>query len=330
MLKARKKVKVAVTGAAGQIGYSLLFRLASGETFGPDVEVELNLVELAEAQAAAAGVAMELEDCAFVPLSKVNCFDDVNKGFDGVNWAVLLGSKPRGPGMERSDLLRANGPIFTAQGKALSRGASDLRVVVVGNPCNTNGLIAMKHCRDVPESSFAAMTALDENRARGMLGQKTGVDLRSISRLAIWGNHSPTMYPDLEQTLIAGKKALDLVPRDWFEKDYIPKVGKRGAEVIAARGKSSAASAASAVVDHIRRYLEVTPAGEFFSSSVSSSHGLYGIPKGLLCSVPIRSLGGGKWEVVEGLPLSAFAKARIDLSVKELLEERQMIADLLD
>lgn len=326
----KKPVHVAVTGAAGQIGYSLLFRLASGEVFGDDTPVHLHLVELPVALKAAEGTAMEIEDCGFKTLDGITIADSPEKGFDGVNWALLVGSKPRGPGMERNDLIKENGPVFVGQGKALARAASDVRVVVVGNPCNTNALIAQHACKDVPATRFSAMTALDENRARNQLAKKAGVSVGEVSNMCIWGNHSSTMYPDFENTLVAGKKAHEVISdRSWLESEFITTVQKRGAEIIAARGKSSAASAASACIDHVKNFTRVTPAGGFFSAAVPSNGESYGIPAGLIYSFPIRSLGQGAYEIVQGLELSDFAKAKIQISTNELLAERDVVKDLL-
>ncbi len=325
----KKTVKIAVTGAAGQIGYSLLFRLASGEVFGPEVKVELNLIELPEALKAAEGTALELDDCAFSQLNSVNCFDNPEDGFDGVHWALLVGSRPRGPGMERGDLIKANGPIFVRQGKALARGDQSLRVVVVGNPCNTNALIALHNCRDVAPDRFSAMTALDENRGKAQLAQKAGVPVETISNLTIWGNHSPTMFPDFENAKIDGKPVTSVVSdRNWLETAFMTTVQKRGAEIIASRGKSSAASAASACIDHIRCFTQETPAGQWFSAAVPTDGELYQIPKGLIFSLPVR-FSGGKYEVVNDLPVSDYAKDKLKTTTQELLNEREVIKDLL-
>lgn len=325
-----KPVKIVVTGAAGQIGYSLLFRLASGEVFGKDTPVHLNLIELPGAVRAAEGTAMELIDCGFSTLAGVDCSDDISKGFDGVNWALLVGSQPRGPGMERSDLIRANGPIFVNQGKALNRAASDVRVVVVGNPCNTNALIAQHNCREIPATRFSAMTALDENRARAQLAMKAKVPVGKVTNLAIWGNHSTTMYPDFENAKIDGKKVTDMISdRKWLETDFLSIVQKRGAAIIDARGKSSAASAASSCIDHMMNFMNKTAPGEWFSAAVPSDGHAYDIPKGLIYSFPIRADGKGGYEIVQGLTLSNFSKNKIAESTKELLAEREVVKDLL-
>ncbi|MCX6131689.1 MAG: malate dehydrogenase [Proteobacteria bacterium] len=326
----KKPVHVAVTGAAGQIGYSLLFRIASGELFGPDTPVRLHLVELPPAIKAAEGTAMELEDCGFATLDGVDIFDDPSKGFEGINWALLVGSKPRGPGMERNDLIRDNGPIFIAQGRALARAASDVRIVVVGNPCNTNALIAQHNCREVPATRFSAMTMLDENRARAQLALKAGVNVGQVKNLAIWGNHSSTMVPDFDNALIGNKPVIDVIKdRKWLENDFYAIVQKRGAAIIAARGKSSAASAASSCIDHVRKFLTKTPAGEFFSAAVPSDGKTYDIPAGLIFSYPVRSHGDGSYEIVKDLKLTGFAKEMIAKTSKELLDERDVVKDLL-
>jgi len=327
---ANETVKVAVTGAAGQIGYSLLFRLASGEVFGPDRKVQLQLVELPQAVKAAEGTAMELDDCGFGTLDSVNCYDNPSDGFEGVHWALMVGSKPRGPGMERADLIRCNGPIFVEQGKALNRADSAVRAVVVGNPCNTNALIAQHNARDVPPDRFSAMTALDENRGRAQLAQKAGVGVSEVSRLAIWGNHSTTMYPDFENASIGGKPATQVITdRAWLEETFIPVVQKRGAAIIAARGKSSAASAASACIDHIRHFTSPTPGENWFSAAVPSDGKHYGVPKGLIFSFPLRSKGDGNYQVVENVELSDFGKKKLQLTIDELQSERDVVKDLL-
>ena len=323
-------VKVAITGSAGQIGYSLLFRIASGEVFGPDTKVDLNLLELPQAIKAAEGTAMELLDCGFATLNEVNCFDDAEKAFDGTNWALLVGAKPRGPGMERSDLILGNGPIFVGQGKALTRAASDMRTVVVGNPCNTNALIAQRNCPDVPAERFSAMTALDENRAKAQLALKSNVGVGEISNLAIWGNHSSTMYPDFENAKIGGKKCTDVITdKEWLTDSFITTVQKRGAAIIAARGKSSAASAASACIDHIKRFITPTPENDWFSAAIPSSGKHYGITEGIMFSFPLRSDGKGNVNVVENIELSEFAKEKIKASEEELVKEREVVKDLL-
>lgn len=324
-------VTVAVTGAAGQICYNLLFRLASGETFGPDRKVHLKLVDLPipAVQKATEGVAMELADCGFPTLAGLTVTGDANEGFDGVNWAVLVGAKPRGPGMLRGDLIKENGPIFTGQGNALARGASDLRVLVVGNPCNTNALIAASNCEGVPNDRFHAMTRLDQNRAVAQLAAKAGVTNADISHVTIWGNHSATQYPDFENARIGGKPVTEVISdQSWLRGDFISSVQQRGKAIIQARGKSSAASAASAAIDHIRDFERETPAGEWFSAAVCSD-GSYGVPEGLICSFPTRSDGKGGYSIVQDLPMSDWAKTKLDATIKELLSERETVADLL-
>jgi malate dehydrogenase len=322
-------VKVAVTGAAGQIGYSLLFRLASGEVFGKDTSVQLNLLELPPAIKAAEGTAMELEDCGFPTLAGINISDSAVTAFNGINWALFVGSKPRGPGMERNDLIRDNGPIFVEQGKALARASQDVRIVTVGNPCNTNALIAQHNCRDIPAVRFTAMTMLDENRAKAQLAVKAGCNVGDIN-IAIWGNHSSTMYPDFENATIAGRRLTDVIKeRAWLEGDFLKTVQQRGAAIIAARGKSSAASAASACIDHMKRLMEKTPEGKYFSCAIPSDGNSYGVPAGLIFSFPVRSSGDGKYEIVKGLPVSDYGRKKIEETTKELLAEREVVKDLL-
>jgi malate dehydrogenase len=322
-------VKVAVTGAAGQIGYSLLFRLASGEVFG-NKKVRLKLLELPAAIKSAEGTAMELEDCGFGALDGIDISDDPNQVFDGVHWALLVGSKPRGPGMERNDLIKENGPIFVATGKAINRAASNVHVAVVGNPCNTNALIAQHNCREIPPSQFSAMTMLDENRARAQLAIKAGLNVEHVSNLAIWGNHSSTMYPDFENAKISGKKLTEVIKDSkWLENDFISIIQKRGAAIISARGKSSAASAASSLIDHIKNFSQKTPEGQYFSAAIPSEGNPYGIPSGLIYSFPIRSHGNGKYEIVKNIHLSDFAKKKLEVTTKELLDEREVVKDLL-
>lgn len=325
-----KVVKVAVTGAGGQIGYSLLFRLASGEVFGKNTMVRLSLVELPVGMKSAEGTAMELEDCAFPTLEGIDINDNPEQGFVGINWALLVGSKPRGPGMERNDLIKENGPIFVSQGKALSRAASDVRAVVVGNPCNTNALIAMHNCREVPPTRFSAMTMLDENRAKYQIAAKAKVPVGAVSNMAIWGNHSSTMVPDFENALINGKPLTSVLSdRKWLETDFFTTVQKRGAAIIAARGKSSAASAASACIDHMMRFMNKTPDGQYFSAAVPSDGNSYDIPKGLMFSFPLRSKGNGDYEIVQNIKLSDFTQSKIKETIKELTDERDVVKDLL-
>ena len=323
-------ISVAVTGAAGQICYNLLFRLASGETFG-DRPVHLKLldVDIPDVQRALEGVAMELADCGFPTLVDITCTGDANVAFDGVSWGVLVGAKPRGPGMERKDLIRDNGPIFTGQGKAFERAASDVRVLVVGNPCNTNALIAASNCSGVPNERFTAMTRLDQNRAVAQLAQKAGVTNAEVSHVTIWGNHSATQYPDFENARINGRPATEVITdHEWLRGEFIKTVQQRGAAIIKARGKSSAASAASAAIDHIMSFEAATPAGSWFSAAVVSD-GSYGVPEGLISSFPVVSDGKGGYSIVQGLPISDFGRAKIDATVAELIEERTIVADLL-
>jgi malate dehydrogenase len=323
-------IKVAVTGAAGQIGYSLLFRIASGEVFGPDKKVRLSLLELPHAMKAAEGTAMELYDCAFPTLEGIDINDSADKAFDSCNWALLVGSKPRGPGMERNDLIKENGPIFVSQGQALNRASSDVRVVVVGNPCNTNALIAQHNCREIPATQFSAMTMLDEGRAKAQLAQKAGVNVGEVKNMCIWGNHSSTMVPDFYNATISGKPAAEVInDKAWLEGEFLTTVQKRGAAIIAARGKSSAASAASACIDHVKNFITKTPSGEYFSAAVPSDGNSYDIPSGLIFSFPVRADGKGGYEIVQGLDLADFTRAKIGATVKELTDEREIVKDML-
>jgi malate dehydrogenase len=318
-------VRVTVTGAAGQIGYALLFRIASGAMLGADTPVSLRLLEIPQAVGAAEGVAMELVDCAFPLLRSVDVFDDASAAFDGANVGLLVGSRPRTAGMERGDLLAANGGIFGPQGRAINAGAADdIRVLVVGNPANTNALIAASQAPDVPASRFTAMTRLDHNRAVAQLAHRLGVPVASLSRLAIWGNHSATQFPDLSHALVDGVPVE--VPRDWVESEFIPTVAKRGAAIIEARGSSSAASAANAAVDHVRDWVHGTAASDWTSVALPSD-GSYGVPEGLVSSFPATS-SGGEWQIVPELELDDFARGRIAASVAELLEERDAVAEL--
>jgi len=316
---------ITVTGAAGHIGYALLFRIASGAMFGPDVPVSLRLLELPQALDAAEGVAMELDDCAFPLLDDIDISDDAATAFDGANVALLVGSRPRAAGMERADLLSANGAIFAPQGKAINdNAADDVRVLVVGNPANTNALIASAHAPDVPKSRFTAMTRLDHNRAVAQLSGATGAPVSAISRLTIWGNHSSTQYPDLSHARIEGERFE--IDREWVERDFIPTVAGRGAAIIAARGLSSAASAANAAVDHMHDWVLGTPTGDWTSAGIVSD-GSYGVPAGLVSSFPVTS-EGGDWQIVEGLEIDEFSRARIDASVAELADERAAVEAL--
>jgi malate dehydrogenase len=316
---------VTVTGAAGQIGYALLFRVASGQMLGPEEKIDLRLLEIPDAVKAAEGTALELQDCAFPLLASTEIYDDPGKAFDGVEVALLVGARPRTKGMERSDLLEANGAIFTAQGKALNEGAgSEVRVLVVGNPANTNCLIAMTSARDIPRQRFTAMTRLDENRAVAQLAEKVGAGVEDVQDLVVWGNHSPTMFPDLFNATVRGERAADQVDMGWYEEEYIPRVGKRGAEIIDARGASSAASAANAAIDHVRDW--VLGADGLRSMAVASD-GSYGVEEGLISSFPVR-VGGGSYEIEQGLEVEDFARAKIDRSVDELKEERDAVREL--
>jgi malate dehydrogenase len=317
--------KVTVTGAAGQIGYAILFRIASGQLLGPEEKVELRLLEIPAAVKAAEGTALELFDCAFPLLSGVEITDDANTAFDGVNVALLIGARPRSKGMERADLLEANGQIFKPQGEALNEhAAGDVRILVVGNPANTNALIAMNNAPDIPSERFGAMTRLDENRAVAQLAQKLGVGVEDVQDLVVWGNHSPTMFPDLFNAKVNGEPAVDKVDLDWYENEYIPRVGKRGAEIIEARGASSAASAANAAIDCMRDWVAGT---DGLRSMAVRSGGEYGVEEGLMSSFPLRFSGGG-YELVEGLEVGEFAQGKIDATVNELKEERDAVREL--
>jgi malate dehydrogenase len=320
-------VRVAVTGAAGQIGYSLVFRVANGDLLGPDQPVSLRLLEITPALGALGGVVMELDDCAFPLLHEVVATDDAHEAFDGVRYALLVGSRPRTKGMERKDLLEANGAIFTTQGNALAAGADDdVRVLVVGNPANTNCLIAMHNAPSVPRERFSAMTRLDHNRAKAQLAARCGVAVASVTHMTIWGNHSATQYPDVFHALVDGRPAADLVDRGWVADVYIPTVQQRGAAIIEARGASSAASAANAALDHVRDWALGTPTGDWVSMAVCSD-GSYGVPEGLISSFPCTTTGG-TWSVVPGLEIDAFSRERIDASVAELVEERDAVGEL--
>ncbi|MFX4272339.1 malate dehydrogenase [Propionibacteriaceae bacterium Y1685] len=321
-------VKVAVTGAAGQIGYSLLFRIASGALLGPDQPVELRLLEITPALKALEGVVMELDDCAFPTLAGVQTGDDPNTVFDGVDLALLVGARPRTKGMERGDLLEANGAIFTAQGKALNEVAADgVKVLVTGNPANTNALIAKSNAPDIPAEQFNALTRLDHNRALSQLAAKAGVTVSEISKMTIWGNHSATQYPDIFNAVINGRSAAEVVDdQAWLENDFIPTVAKRGAAIIEARGASSAASAANATIDHMRDWVLGTPADNWVSMSVVSD-GSYGVPEGLVSSFPC-TVSNGSYEIVQGLDINEFSRAKIDASVAELTEERDAVTQL--
>ncbi len=322
-------IKVAVTGAAGQIGYSLLFRIASGSMFGPDQPVQLSLIEIPPALGTLDGVVMELHDCAFPLLKGITATADLDEGFRDVNWALLVGSVPRKAGMERGDLLGINGKIFIGQGKALEKNAaSDVRILVVGNPCNTNCLIAMNNARSIPSERWFAMTRLDENRGKAQLAQKAGVDVNAVSNMTIWGNHSATQYPDFYNAKIDDKAADQVIgDENWLKETFIPTVQKRGAEIIKARGSSSAASAANAVVDTVRSLTNETKSGDWHSVAVCSD-GSYDVEKDLIRSFPIRA-SGGKWEIVQDVPVNDFSRSRIDASVAELKEEKALVKDLI-
>jgi len=321
-------VKVAVTGAAGQIGYSLLFRIASGALFGPETPVELRLLEITPALKALEGVVMELDDCAFPTLAGVEIGDDATTIFNGANLALLVGARPRTKGMERGDLLEANGAIFTAQGKALNEvAADDIRIGVTGNPANTNALIAMHNAPDIPQERFSALTRLDHNRALSQLAARTGARVTDIKKMTIWGNHSATQYPDIFHAEINGKNAAGVVgDQAWVENDFIPTVAKRGAAIIEARGSSSAASAASATIDAARNWIQGSPEGDWVSMAVRSK-GEYGVPEGLIYSYPVVTKGGD-WEIVEGLEIDEFSRARMDATAAELVEERDAVKEL--
>jgi malate dehydrogenase len=320
-------VNVTVTGAAGQIGYALLFRIASGQLLGPDTPVRLRLLEVPQAVRAAEGVALELQDCAFPLLSGVDITDDATQAFDGVNVALLVGARPRTKGMERGDLLEANGGIFAPQGRAINAGAAeDVRVLVVGNPANTNALIAKAAAPDVPGERFTAMTRLDHNRAVAQLAAKLGVPLTEVKRMTIWGNHSATQYPDLYHAEVGGKIAAEQVDDAWLRDEFIPRVAKRGAEIIEVRGASSAASAANAAIDHVFDWVNGTAEGDWTSAAIPSD-GSYGVTEGIISSFPVTS-ENGTWKIVQGLEIDEFSRSRIDATVAELREERDAVKGL--
>jgi len=325
-----KSLKVAITGAAGQIGYAMLPRLASGEIFGPEVKLSLHLLEITPVLPALEGVVMELDDCAFPLLENIVVTDDPKTAFDGVNWALLVGSRPRGAGMERGDLIRVNGPIFVGQGEALNEAAADdVRVLVVGNPANTNCLIAMHNAPDIPNERFAAMTRLDQNRAYTQLAKKAGLPVTAVSNVTIWGNHSATQYPDAENAKINGQPAYEVISdQAWLRGEFIETVQKRGAAVIQARGASSAASAANAALDHVKSMATATPAGNWFSAGVVSD-GSYGIDEGLIYSFPLTADGQGNYQIVPGLEISDFAREKLEATQEELRTEKAVITDLL-
>jgi malate dehydrogenase len=319
---------VTVTGAAGQIGYALLFRIASGQMLGPGTPVHLKLLEIPDAVKAAEGTAMELDDCAFPLLRAIDIYDDPNPAFDGAEVVLLVGARPRTKGMERSDLLEANGAIFKPQGEALAGHADDsVRVLTVGNPANTNALIAMSNASGVPRERFTAMTRLDHNRALAQLAKKADCEVSDITNMGVWGNHSPTMYPDLFNARVKGQVAAEVVnDQDWLENDFLPTVGKRGAAIIEARGASSAASAANAAIDHVHDWVLGTPEGDWVSMAVPSD-GSYGVEEGLISSFPCRC-SGGEWEIVQGLELNDFSRSKLELTVNELKEERDAVKEL--
>jgi malate dehydrogenase len=321
-------VRVAVTGAAGQIGYAILFRIASGQLLGPDTSIHLSLLEIPDALKAVEGTAMELDDCAFPLLAGVDIAADPNQAFDGANVALLIGARPRTKGMERSDLLEANGGIFKPQGKALNdHAASDIKVLVVGNPANTNCLIAQSNAPDIPAERFTSMMRLDHNRALAQLGAKAGVPVREVTNMTVWGNHSPTQYPDIFHAKVKGENAAEVVnDHEWLESDFIPTVQKRGAAVIEARGASSAASAANAAVEHVHDWVLGTPAGDWVSMGIPSD-GSYGIEEGLIFGFPV-TCSGGAYEIVQGLDLNEFSRSRLDVTVNELRDERETIKRL--
>src|SRR5881396_4113754 len=324
-----KQVKVVVTGATGQVAYALLPRIAAGEMFGPETEIDLRLSDIPQVIDKAKGVLMELEDCAFPLLSSLSASADRGETHHRADWVLLVGSVPRGPGMERGDLIRKNGPIFVEEGKAVQRYASSsVRVVVVGNPCNTNCLIARANAHTIPDDRWSAMTRLDHNRARSLLAAKAGARVRDVKKLAIWGNHSTTLYPDFTNAKVKGRAASELVDKTWLENEFIPVVQQRGAAVIAARGASSAFSAAQALVDHVRSLVRPTPGDDWFSAAVPSD-GSYGVSKGLVSSFPLRSKGDGGYEIVKSVGLNDFAKAKLAATVAELEKERDLVQDLL-
>ena len=323
-------ITVSVTGAAGQIGYALLFRIASGSVFGPDQPINLRLIEIEPGMAALEGVMMELDDCAFPLLNSMHGTSDLDEGFKDANWSLLVGSVPRKAGMERKDLLGINGKIFTGQGQAIAKNAaSDARVLVVGNPCNTNCLIAMSNAEGMPKERFFAMTRLDENRAKTQIAAKAGVHVSQVSNLCIWGNHSATQYPDFTNAKIDGKPVTDVISdTEWLQGEFISTVQQRGAAIIKARGASSAASAANAALDTVKSLIIPTPEGDWHSVAICSD-GSYGIQEGLIASMPIRTVEDGKWEVVQGVPVDEFSQGKIDATINELKDEREAVADLI-
>ena len=322
-------MKVVVTGATGQVAYALLPRIAAGEMFGPDTDIDLRLADIPQMVDKARGVLMELEDGAYPLLAKITASADRAVTHKDVDWVLLVGSVPRGPGMERGDLIRKNGPIFVEEGRAIAQhAATGVHIAVVGNPCNTNCLIARANAKDVPDDRWSAMTRLDQNRARSLLAGKANARVRDVKQLVIWGNHSATLFPDFTNATINGKPATGVVDKAWLESEFIPVVQQRGAAVIAARGASSAFSAAQALIDHVRSLVTATPAGDWFSAAVVSD-GSYGVGKGLVSSFPLRSKGDGGYEIVKNVPLNDFAKAKVAATIAELEKERDLVKDLL-
>ena len=321
-------VKVTVTGAAGQIAYSILFRIASGQMLGPDQPISLQLLEITPAMKALEGVMMELDDCAFPLLASIKASDDANVAFDGCDYGMLVGARPRGPGMERSDLLAANGGIFKDQGSAINSVANDhVKIVVVGNPANTNALVCIQNAPDVPPEQITAMTRLDHNRAKYQIAKKAACDVSEVKKLTIWGNHSTTQYPDLHHAEVAGKAAMSFVEPDWYDKEYIPKVAKRGAEIIDARGASSAASAANAAIEHMRDWVLGTPSDDWTSMGVWSDGNNYDVSSGLVYSFPVKC-SGGKYEIVTGLEVSDYSRQKMNDTQTELLEEKEAVSNI--
>ena len=321
-------VKVTVTGAAGQIAYSILFRIASGQMLGPDQPISLQLLEITPAMKALEGVMMELDDCAFPLLASIKASDDANVAFDGCDYGMLVGARPRGPGMERSDLLAANGGIFKDQGSAINSVANDhVKIVVVGNPANTNALVCIQNAPDVPPEQITAMTRLDHNRAKYQIAKKAACDVSEVKKLTIWGNHSTTQYPDLHHAEVAGKAAMSFVDPDWYDKEYIPKVAKRGAEIIDARGASSAASAANAAIEHMRDWVLGTPSDDWTSMGVWSDGNNYDVSSGLVYSFPVKC-SGGRYEIVTGLEVSDYSRQKMNDTQTELLEEKEAVSNI--
>lgn len=327
----KSPIRVAITGGAGQIGYSILFRIGNGEVFGPDQPVILHILEIPEAMNTLKGVVMELEDCAQPMLHGIVATDDPKVAFKDVNWAILVGSKPRGPGMERAQLLSENGKIFVEQGRAINdNAASDVRILVVGNPCNTNCLVAKANAPDIPANRWLAMTRLDENRSKWQLAAKAGVVPSQVTNVGVWGNHSPTMFPNFEHAKINGRPATEVInDRAWLEGDFLKTIQQRGKAIIDARGKSSAASAASAALDTIRSLVTPTPEGDWFSAAIASDGNPYGIQDGLIFSFPLRSTGKGDFEIVKGLELSDYAKGKLKITEEELVSERNDVVSMM-